>query len=122
MRALFALPLVALSACSAQAEDACVGEIELLRQERDSFVATQMEALKTLHSDAPAQRDTPPSPEEIALYSNFMSALEATNNRIAVRMRDCPAFVRKAAEEGDAAPVVDMPPAYLPIAEPMESE
>lgn len=113
MRALLALPILMLSACSAQAEDACVGEIELLMKERDSFVATQMEALKVLHDHASPPKGTPPSPEELRLYSDFMTALEATNNRIAVRIRDCPAMGRKALEgvdpATDAVPLVKMP-------------
>lgn len=113
MRALHALPMLMLSACSAQAEDACVGEIELLRQERDAYVATQMEALKLLHDHASPPGGTPPSPEELRLYSDFMTELEATNNRIALRIRECPAMGRMALEgidpETDAGPIVKMP-------------
>ncbi|MCR2832326.1 hypothetical protein [Parerythrobacter lacustris] len=109
MRALLALPLLALSACAAQAEDVCVGEIELLQQQRDAFVATQMEALKVLHEHSSPPGGTPPSAEELRVYSDLMARLEATNNRIAVRIRDCPAFVRKAGEQDKAAPVAAMP-------------
>ncbi|MCB2083768.1 MAG: hypothetical protein KDD90_06915 [Sphingomonadaceae bacterium] len=108
--ALLALPL---AACSAKGEDSCVDQIEFLMQERDNYVATQMEALKALSRAADAGDSSTPPLEVTQAFSEFMAQLDGMNNRIAVEVHDCPAAAKTAlaASRNAAPPTIKMEPA-----------